>query len=158
MRKNPRNTVHKAYDKILQIVVTAQEAAINDGFESDRYICVVCEEEVNVAAANSTERAVHFRHRRGNNNVECEFYLRNSINNSSEKNRIIESGEVYFDQLNKIFCLGLRFKDNEIEELEKRGVVAKLRSNAGDIILEIPIRRENFSSETDSFFPLSVLQ
>lgn len=43
--------------------------------ERFRYQCLCCGEEVYLAAADSSERSPHFRHRKGNNDTECERYL-----------------------------------------------------------------------------------
>jgi len=65
----------KAYDTMLQSEVPADLAAQSGGFEPYRYECACCGEEVYIAAAYSTSMVPHFRHRSGNNDVECENYL-----------------------------------------------------------------------------------
>lgn len=159
MRMGPQNTERKAYDRILQMVVTAKEAAINDNTEPNRYFCVVCEEEVYVAAANSTERSAHFRHLRGNNNVECEYYLgrpNDKIESINYKRRSREVGELYFDFVNKNFCIGLKFSEEEIEDWEQENVSLKVKTEGRDsVLLEIKIDRSNFVPDTITFFPLS---
>lgn len=159
MRKGTQNTIRKAYDRKLQMVVTAKEAAINQGFEPNRYVCVVCEEEVYVAAAYSTERSVHFRHHRGNNNVECEYYLGQLTGNTdrlSFKRESREVGEIYFDNKNRNFCLGLRFSVDEIEDCEKNNVFIELNTeDKNRTLLKIKINRENFAPDTVTLFPLA---
>ena len=59
----------KAFDAVLQTEVDAAVIAkisyrgCGDRF---RYKCLCCGEEVYLAAADSNERAPHFRHRKGN--------------------------------------------------------------------------------------------
>lgn len=68
----------KAFDAVLQTEVEAPIIAKNAaGFygEHYRYRCLYCGEEVYLAAADSKVRTPHFRHRRGNNDTECEKYL-----------------------------------------------------------------------------------
>ena len=68
----------KAFDTVFQKVVDAGIIARTSHGISDegfRYQCLYCGEEVYLAAADSTEKAPHFRHRRGNNDIECERYL-----------------------------------------------------------------------------------
>lgn len=68
----------KAYDTILQSEVDAAVIAKTSySFLGNRfrYQCLCCGEEVYLAAADSSERSPHFRHRKGNNDTECERYL-----------------------------------------------------------------------------------
>lgn len=70
--------MNKAFDAIFQeevdaaVVAKTSYRACGDRF---RYQCLCCGEEVYLAAADSTERSPHFRHRKGNNDTECERYL-----------------------------------------------------------------------------------
>ena len=72
-----RCEMRKAYDMILSDYVDAESAAQSRGFEPYRYECACCWEEVHLCAADSRNQVTHFRHRSGNNNVECENYLGN---------------------------------------------------------------------------------
>ena len=67
--------MYKAYDTILQAEVSAVLAAQNGKSEPYRYECLCCGEEVYIAAAYSTRQVAHFKHRSGNNDIECENYL-----------------------------------------------------------------------------------
>ena len=66
--------MYRAYDTMLQVPVSAHEAARN-GDEYYRYECLRCGEEVYIAAAYSHYQSTHFRHRRGNNNKSCKKYM-----------------------------------------------------------------------------------
>ena len=68
----------KAFDVILQLEVDAtiiSKTSYNLTGNRFRYQCLCCGEEVYLAAAGSNERSPHFRHRRGNNDKDCEQYL-----------------------------------------------------------------------------------
>ena len=61
-----------AYDTFLQEVVSSELAAQNSADEPYRYECACCGEEVFIAAKYSNSMVAHFRHRSGNNDVDCE--------------------------------------------------------------------------------------
>ena len=68
----------KAFDSVFQREVDALELSksIEPLYGTQfRYQCLCCGEEVFLAAAESSEKSPHFRHRRGNNDIECERYL-----------------------------------------------------------------------------------
>lgn len=68
----------KAFDVVFQSEVDATAIAktsYRSYGEHFRYQCLYCGEEVYLAAAESTEKTPHFRHRRGNNDIDCEQYL-----------------------------------------------------------------------------------
>ena len=152
--------MRKAFDTILQSEVLATLAAQSGGLEQYRYECVCCGEEVYLAAPFSTKQVAHFRHRNGNNDVECENYLGqfgmlSAELNSRKSNR--ERAELYFDNTNKVFSIGLRFSENEIRSYEEQGVDFELRARESDIpfrILKINIL--NFTPEVPTMIPLSI--
>lgn len=68
----------KAFDTVFQTEVDAEVIARTSYDEIGnrfRYQCLCCGEEVYLAAADSSAKAPHFRHRRGNNDTDCERYL-----------------------------------------------------------------------------------
>lgn len=151
--------MRKAYDTILQSEVSADLAAKSGGFEPYRYECACCGEEVYVAAAYSTSMVPHFRHRSGNNDVECENYLGQygaiSIDSCSRKSNR-ERVEFYFEKSNKIFSLGLRFSGDEINAYEQHNVVFELRSSAADqAFFTLPINNTNFAPDAPTLIPLN---
>ena len=112
----------KAFDTVFQKVVDASIIArtshgISD--ESFRYQCLYCGEEVYLAAADSTEKAPHFRHRRGNNDIECERYLGQpgaieeyvAIRRENNKTHVA----FFFNKNQKTFEIGLVLNDEEID-------------------------------------------
>lgn len=151
--------MHKAYDTILQSEVSAVLAARNGGFEPYRYECACCGEEVYVAAAQSTRMVAHFRHRSGNNDVECENYLGQygviNIDSRSRRSKR-ERVEFYFDNRNKNFRLGLRFNSNEIKSYEQRNVDFEIRTMDSEVPLyTLPINSINFAPDVLTLISLT---
>lgn len=151
--------MRKAYDIILQSEVSANLAAQNGDFEPYRYECACCGEEVYIAAAHSTSMVPHFRHRNGNNDVECENYLGKygaiSIDARSRKSNR-ERVEFYFEKNTKTFSLGLRFSSEEINAYEQHNVVFELRSSfAEQPFFTLPINNTNFAPEASTLIPIN---
>lgn len=149
--------MRKAYDTILQSEVPAELAAQNGGFEPYRYECACCGEEVNLAAAYSTSRVPHFRHRSGNNDVECENYLGRGISIDS-RSRKSNRGRVefYFDKSNKTFSIGIRFGSDEIDFYEQQNVAFELRTSTTEqAFITIPINKTNFAADFPTRIPLN---
>ena len=138
---------------MLQSEVSADLAAKSGGFEPYRYECACCGEEVYIAAAYSTSMVPHFRHRSGNNDVECENYLGQygaiSIDSHSRKSNR-ERVEFYFEKSKKIFSLGLRFSDDEINAYEQHKVVFELRTSAAEqAFFTLLINNMNFAPDEE---------
>lgn len=151
--------MHKAYDTILQSEVSAVLAAKNGGFETYRYECACCGEEVYIAAAYSTRIEAHFRHRNGNNDVECENYLGQygAISTDSRSRRSKrERVEFYFDNRSKTFSIGLRFSAEEINSYEQENVDFEIRTKDSDIpFYSLSINRSHFSPDVPTLIALN---
>lgn len=120
-----------AYDTFLQSIVSSDLAAQNSSDEPYRYECACCGEEVFIAAKYSDSMVTHFRHRSGNNDVDCEKYLGKYglVRDKSEnQKRDREKVEYYFNSTTKCFYIGLRFNENEIENYEKNDVCLEIRT------------------------------
>lgn len=144
--------MQRAYDTFLQSEVSADLAAQNSGLEPYRYECAHCGEEVRLAAAGSTSMVAHFRHRSGNNDVECENYLSQfgviSIDFRSLKSRN-ERAEFYFDSSTKMFYLELCFSENEINAYEEGSAKFELRASAQEqAFFTLRINNINFIPDT----------
>ena len=151
--------MRKAFDTILQSEVSADLAAKSGGFEPYRYECACCGEEAYIAAVYSTSMVPHFRHRSGNNDVECENYLGQygalSIESRSRKSNR-ERVEFYFEKSNKTFSLGLRFSGDEINAYEQHNVVFELRSSAAEqAFFTLPINNTNFAPDAPTLIPIN---
>lgn len=148
-----------AYDTILQSEVSAELAAQNSGFEPYRYECICCGEEVFIAAAHSTKVTAYFKHRTGNNDVECENYLgkygkTNIDSNLRRSNR--ERVEFYYDSVSKTFCLAVKFDGDEIRNYEQQFVDLKLKTENSDVPFHtLKINNLNFSPDVPTLIPLT---
>ncbi|MEL7566579.1 MAG: hypothetical protein AAGU27_17095 [Dehalobacterium sp.] len=148
----------KAYDTFLQSEVSADLAAKSGGLEPYRYECANCGEEVRLAAAGSISMVAHFRHRSGNNDVDCEKYLGQygaiSIDSRSRKSRN-ERAEFYFDSSTKMFFLGLCFSENEIATYEEESAKFELRASAQErAFYTLWINNINFIPDMPRMIPI----
>lgn len=120
--------MRKAYDTFLLSEVSADLAAKAEPY---RYECAHCGEEVYLAAVDSTKMVQHFRHRNGNSDVACEYYLGQygafSTDARSRKSKN-ERAEFYFDSNTQMFYLGLRFSEDEISDYEQLSTIFELRT------------------------------
>ncbi len=143
--------MHKAYDTFLQSEVSADLAAKVGDSDPYRYECANCGEEVRLAAVDSDSMVPHFRHRSGNSNVECEYYLgqyRDYNTDGSSRKSKTERAEFYFDSNRKMFCLGLRFSSKEISYYEQNPASFELRGEAETKILyTLLINSSNFVAD-----------
>lgn len=151
--------MRKAYDTILQSEVSADLAVQSGGFEPYRYECACCGEEVYVAAPFSKRMIAHFRHRSGNNDVECENYLGqygtiSTDSRSRRSNR--ERVEFYYENSSKTFNLGLRFSGSEIQGYELQNVDVEIRTKESDTPFRVlSINGINFTSDVPTLIPLN---
>ena len=151
--------MREAYDTFLQVVVSADLAAKNGGSEIYRYECAYCGEEVRLAAVDSISMVAHFRHLRGNNHVDCEKYLGQPIavktDPSSLKTRN-KQAEFYFDNIKKMFFLGLRFNEDEIIAYEKESAKFELRvSEQSQAFHTLSINQMNCTPDVPTLIPIS---
>jgi len=151
--------MRKAYDAILSDYVDAKSAAQSGGFEPYRYECARCWEEVRLCAADSYYQATHFRHRSGNNNVECDNYLGTPgmvISNALSRRNIRDKIEFYFSSDTKMFYLGVKFSAEEIIAHEQSGAVFQLRSSTNSKpSISIPIKNNRFLSDISELIPIN---
>lgn len=150
--------MRKAYDTFLLSEVSADLAAKAGSFEPYRYECAHCGEEVRLAAVGSTNMVPHFRHRSGNSDVECEYYLGQygafSTDARSRKSKN-ERAEFYFDSNTKMFYLGLRFSEDEISAYEQLSTTFELRvASQAQPFYSLRINGKNFTSDVQRLIPL----
>ena len=151
--------MRKAYDTILSDYVDADTAAKSDGFEPYRYECACCWEEVHVCAADSQNQATHFRHRSGNNNVECENYLGNRsaiIRNALSRKNVRDKIEFYFSSTTSMFSIGVKLNADEIAEYEQSAASFQVRNTfTAKPSISIPIKSNRFLPDVPEFIPLN---
>lgn len=150
--------MRKAYDTFLLSEVSAELAAKSGGLEPYRYECAYCGEEVRLAAVSSISMVSHFRHRSGNNDVDCENYLGQygaiSTDYRSRKSKN-ERAEFYFYSSTKLFYLGLRFSDDEIAAYEQLITSFELRASAQEqAFFTLRINRKNFEPDVPTMIPI----
>lgn len=154
--------MNKAYDAVFQIEVDAEEVAktsyqtVGNRF---RYQCLCCEEEVYLAAADSTIKAPHFRHRRGNNDIDCERYL----GQPGDVERYVSIRKHSKEHIG--FCFNIEqmtfecfvmFDANEIGEFAKNAKKLSLYSkDYSHPFFEVPINRGNLIPNSANFFTLN---
>lgn len=151
--------MRKAYDTILSDYVDAESAARNGGFEPYRYECACCWEEVRLCAVDSRNQVAHFRHRSGNNNVECENYLgsRNEIIHNGLSHRNVRNKiEFYFSNMTKMFSISVKFSAEEISVYEKSGANFQLRNKPwAEPAISIPINSRRFIPDVPELIPIT---
>ena len=129
--------MNKAFDAVLQTEVDAAVIAKTSysGYNGRfRYKCLCCGEEVYLAATDSNERAPHCRHRRGNNDTECERYLGRpgaleyyvSVRKHNQ-----EKVEFYFNQDKMTFEICVSFTEEELMERFVRGDKSRNTEGSG---------------------------
>ena len=150
--------MRKAYDTFLQSEVSSDLAAKSGGLEPYRYECLHCGEEVRLAAMDSTSMIPHFRHRSGNNDVECEKYLGQygiinpGIYSRKSKN---ERVEFYFDNVTRMFYLGLCFSNDEIKAYEQEAAIFELREfEQEQAFFSLFINNRNFDPDVPRMIPI----
>lgn len=149
----------KAFDIVLQNEVDAMDIAKTPYYTLKgrfRYQCLCCGEEVYLAAADSRERSPHFRHRRGNNDTECERYLgqpgavEHFLNLRRHKQEHIE---FYFNKDRMTFEICVFFTEKDLQEYEKEDSKMMVFSQYyGDPFLSIPLNKKNFISDRKNYF------
>ena len=152
----------KAYDSVLQCEVDAivlAKTLINLEENRHRYQCLCCGEEVYLAAADSNERTPHFRHRRGNNDTECERYLgqpgalERFVEMRKNKQEYIE---FYFNNARMTFEIGASFTEEELEKFEEKKQMMEVSSKYGTKpFLSLPLSREVFIPCEKNYFTIT---
>jgi hypothetical protein len=147
--------MRKAYDIKLSDYVDAESAAKNGGFEPYRYECACCWEEVLLYAAESP----YFRHRNGNNNVECENYLGIRgvvIDNARSRKNLRDKIDFYFSSDTKMFSVKVKFNEEEITKHEKNRASFHVKSKQNAIpFTSIPVDSTYFLPGISEFIPLT---
>lgn len=157
------SVMDKAFDAILQLEVDATVIAKTSyylGCDRFRYQCLCCGEEVYLAAAGSNEKSPHFRHRRGNNDKDCEQYLGQpeAVEHyvSVRKNKH-EHIEFYFNKERMTFEVSVAFSEEELSDYEQNenrmAISAKFYEEP---FLSVPINKSNFAPSEKHFFTLKI--
>lgn len=152
----------KAYDSILCAEIDAislAKTSFHKGANYFRYQCLCCGEEVYLAAADSTIKTPHFRHRRGNNDTECEAYLGQpgAIERSvSARKRSQEPVSFYFNSDRMTFEIGVSFQHEDFERYESEQATLELKKGYSEkAFLTVPINSTVFVPDTVQYFTIN---
>ena len=152
----------KAFDAVLQSEVDAAVIAKSSYCflgERFRYQCLCCGEEVYLAAADSSERSPHFRHRKGNNDTECEQYLGqlDTVEHLILLRRHKQGHiEFYFNRDRMTFEICASFTEEELQAYEKENNRLIVSSKyCTDPFLSIPLSKEVFVPGRKSYFTIT---
>lgn len=153
----------KAFDVVFQTKVDAAIIAKTSYCtygEQFRYQCLYCGEEVYLAAADSTEKTPHFRHRRGNNDIDCDRYLgqpgavESYVSISRERNKARIGFYFNIDRLTFEICLSLT--SEEIDVYSQQQVNLHLCTNYfSRSFLSVPINRSVLKPNTSNYFTVN---
>ena len=150
----------RAFDTLLQTVVSATAAAANSDNEAVRYECICCGEEVFLAAQDSVFKATHFRHRSGNNDKDCELYLGQygiGLTSPSARNKKQNRVEFYYNNTHKAFYMSFRFSDAEITAYESDDSCIQVRtSRAQRPFFTQKINHTNFCDDVPETYMLEM--
>ena len=153
--------MNKAFDAVLQTEVDAAVIAKTSysGYNGRfRYKCLCCGEEVYLAATDSNERAPHFRHRRGNNDTECERYLGRpgaleyyvSVRKHNQ-----EKVEFYFNQDKMTFEICVSFTEEELMEYEeKKSIMMVFAQYCSKPFRSVPLNKEVIVPGVKNYFTI----
>ena len=153
--------MNKAFDAVLQTEVDAEVIAKTSysGYNGRfRYKCLYCGEEVYLAATDSNERAPHFRHRRGNNDTECERYLGRpgaleyyvSVRKHNQ-----EKVEFYFNQDKMTFEICVSFTEEELMEYEeKKSIMMVFAQYCSKPFRSVPLNKEVIVPGVKNYFTI----
>lgn len=149
----------KAFDIVMQSEVDATIIAkISDRFwaERFRYQCLCCGEEVYLAAADSYKTSPHFKHRKGNNDTECERYLGQlgavqRFELLKNKQKYIE---FYFNRDRMTFEICVSFTEEEFQVYEENSLTVSSKYYA-EPFLSIPINKETFIPGGKNYFTIT---
>lgn len=153
--------MEKAFDIIYQSEIDAVTVANNyygDYGEQFRYKCICCGEDVYLAAAESKAMVPHFRHRRGNNDTDCEKYLGQpgalehylSLRKSSQDNV-----DFYLNIDRWTFEIGVSFGEEEILKGEEEELRLNIYMDYSEPFISVPICRENFVVDEKNYITIS---
>jgi hypothetical protein len=152
----------KAFDSVLQSEVDATAIAKTSyrfWKNRRRYQCLCCGEEVYLAAVESNERSPHFKHRKGNNDTECERYLGQPgaveqyvlLRKRKQKNI-----EFYFNRDRMTFEICASFTEEELQAYEKENSRMTVSSKYyTEPFLDIPINKGAFIPGGKSYFTIT---
>lgn len=148
----------RAFDKRTNGEVFAKDLTIRDN-DMYRYKCLACDEYLTLSAVDSKKQSPHFRHRNGNNDKDCKYYLNNLISSVNRKYYLSDSEnnkktDIFFNNKKNIFEFGLFFYYDEIEELYNNDSIITIEQSSGKLFNKVPITKISLISNSFTYFKL----
>lgn len=148
----------RAFDKRINDKVFAKDLTIRDK-DMYRFRCLACDEYLTLSAVDSKKQISHFRHRNGNNDKDCKYYI-NHIMNSMDKKYYLSDSEnnkksyIFFNNKKNIFEFGLFFYYDEIEELYNNDSRITVKQNSVKKINNLPIKKLHLIRNSFTYFEM----
>lgn len=147
-----------AFDKKINDKVFAKDLTIRDK-DMYRYKCLACDEYLTLSAVDSKKQSPHFRHRNGNNDKDCDYYLNNLISFVNRKYYLSDSEnnkktDIFFNNKKNIFEFGLFFYYEDIEELYNNDSIITIEQGSGKLFNKVPITKIPLISNSFTYFKL----
>lgn len=148
----------RAFDKRINDKVFAKDLTIRDK-DMYRYKCLACDEYLTLSAVDSKKQSPHFRHRNGNNDKDCDYYLNNLISFVNRKYYLSDSEnnkktDIFFNNKKNIFEFGLFFYYEDIEELYNNDSIITIKQGSGKLFNKVPITKIPLISNSFTYFKL----
>lgn len=147
-----------AFDKKINDKVFAKDLTIRDK-DMYRYKCLACDEYLTLSAVDSKKQSPHFRHRNGNNDKDCDYYLNNLISFVNRKYYLSDSEnnkktDIFFNNKKNIFEFGLFFYYEDIEELYNNDSIITIEQGSGKLFNKVPITKISLIRNSFTYFEM----
>lgn len=149
----------KAYDKRTKREVFAKDLTIRDK-DMYRFKCLACDEYLTLSAVGSKKQSPHFRHKNGNNDKDCDYYIKfYQINSGSGKYYLPDSENnkksyIFFNSKKNNFEFGLFFYYDEIEELYNNNSIITIEQDSAKIYNKVPITKVPLVRNSFTYFKM----
>ncbi len=149
----------KAYDKRTKREVFAKDLTIRDK-DMYRFKCLACDEYLTLSAVGSKKQSPHFRHKNGNNDKDCDYYIKfYQINSGSGKYYLPDSENnkksyIFFNSKKNNFEFGLFFYYDEIEELYNNDSKITIEQDSAKIYNKVPITKVPLVRNSFTYFKM----
>lgn len=147
-----------AHDNFLKCDVNASNLTKKDQ-DKLRYTCPRCLEYLELVIPDSSNFSPYFRHKNGNNDKDCEYYI-NHIMNSKDKKYYLSDSEnnkktdIFFNNKKNIFEFGLFFYYDEIEELFNNDSRITLKQSLKKICNNTPLKKLPLIRNSFTYFEM----
>lgn len=125
-----------------------------------RFKCLACDEYLTLSAVGSKKQSPHFRHKNGNNDKDCDYYIKfYQINSGSGKYYLPDSENnkksyIFFNSKINNFEFGLFFYYDEIEELYNNNSIITIEQDSAKIYNKVPITKVPLVRNSFTYFKM----